>query len=100
MVSTMNAPLRHDRRLAAGAAENSSRQPSESALALILGDHGKPAAEVERVLADDPGCVFAHGLRMALIVLADDVSARSRLPASIVAIAAARPAPKDPAPPP
>src|SRR5215472_2120345 len=97
MVSKMNAPLRHDWRFAACAAETSSRRRCEHALALMLAHRGNPAAEVERVLADDPGCVFAHCLRAALIVLADDVAARPRLAASIAAIAAARPDPNDPA---
>ena len=44
----------------------------EHALELLLTHRGNPSAEVDRVLADDPQCVFGHCLRAALIVLADD----------------------------
>ena len=45
--------------------------------------------EVDRVLADDPQCVFGHCLRAALIVLADNAVARPTLAASLAAIEAA-----------
>jgi hypothetical protein len=56
---------------------------------------GDAAAEVERVLADDPGCVFGHCLRAALIVRAESAASRSALTASIAAIEAACPDPND-----
>jgi len=61
----------------------------DHALALMLEHRGNPAAEVERVLADDPQSLFGHCLRAALIVLADDIAARSALAASIAVIEAA-----------
>jgi hypothetical protein len=55
----------------------------ELAVELLLTHRGKPSAEVERVLADDPKCAFGHCLRAALIVLADDGAARPALAASL-----------------
>jgi tetratricopeptide (TPR) repeat protein len=67
------------------------------ALDLFLTHRGNPSAEIERVLAEDPRCVFAHCLRAALIVRGDDIAARSRLAASLAAIEAACPDRDDPA---
>jgi tetratricopeptide (TPR) repeat protein len=69
----------------------------EHALKLVLTHRGNPSAQVDRVLADDPQCVFGHCLRAALIVCADNDAARSMLAASVAAIEAARPDVDDPA---
>ena len=45
----------------------------------MLTHRGDASLEVERALAIDPGCAAAHGLRMALIVRADDEVARAAL---------------------
>jgi hypothetical protein len=66
-----------------------SLQRCELALELLHTHRGNPSAEVDRVLADDPQCVPGHCLRAALIVLADDDSARPTLAASVAAIEAA-----------
>jgi len=58
---------------------------------MLLTHRGNPALEVERVLADDPECVFGHCLRAALIVCADEAAARSSLAVSVAAIEAACP---------
>ena len=52
----------------------------EQALDLTLTLRGDPSGEVERVLADNPGLVFAHCLRAALIVRADADAARPHSP--------------------
>lgn len=69
----------------------------ERALDLMLTHRGNPSGEVERVLAENPGSVFAHTLRAALIVLGDEDAARPTLAASLAAIEAARPDANDPA---
>src|SRR5262245_58172862 len=69
----------------------------EHALELLLTSRGNPSTEIERVLADEPQCVFGHCLRAALIVRADEDSGRSKLAASVVAIEAACPDMDDPA---
>ena len=58
------------------------------ALELMLTRRGNPRREVERALAEDPRCIFAHCLRLALIVRANDREAWRTLTASIVAIEA------------
>jgi tetratricopeptide (TPR) repeat protein len=74
---------------------------SQRRCAIALGDlltyRGNPSREVDRVLADDPGFVFGHCLRAALIVRADDGGARPRIRESIAAIEEARPDRTDPA---
>jgi len=70
---------------------------SERALDFMLTSRGDAAGEIARVLADDPGDVFAHCLRAGLIVRADDDAARPALAASVAAIEAARPDTDDPA---
>jgi tetratricopeptide (TPR) repeat protein len=57
-------------------------------LALLLTHRGDPAAQIGRILADVPRCVFAHCLRAALIVRADDIAARSALAESVAVIEA------------
>lgn len=72
-------------------AQTNSLQRCERALDMLLTQRGDAFAEVERVLSDDPGCVFGHCLRAALIVRADSGAPRSALAASIAAIEAACP---------
>ncbi len=69
----------------------------ERALEDLLGNRGNPARDVDGVLADDPRSVFGHCLRAAIIVRADDVSARSKLAASVTALEASCPEVGDPA---
>jgi tetratricopeptide (TPR) repeat protein len=78
-------------------ADTGSLPRCEHALELLLTHRGNPSAEVDRVLADDPQCVFGHCLRAALIVCADATGARSSLAASVAAIEAACPDMHDPA---
>jgi tetratricopeptide (TPR) repeat protein len=78
-------------------AQTNSLQRCERALDMLLTQRGDAFAEVERVLSDDPGCVFGHCLRAALIVRADSGAPRSALAASIAAIEAACPDTNDPA---
>jgi tetratricopeptide (TPR) repeat protein len=73
------------------------RRRYERALDLMVRHRGDPSAEVERLLADDPGYVPAHCLRAALIVLADAAPRRPTLAASLAVIEAARPDTNDPA---
>jgi len=54
----------------------------------MLTSRGNPLVDVDSVLADDPQFVFAHCLRAALIVRADDHAARSKLADSVSAIEA------------
>jgi tetratricopeptide (TPR) repeat protein len=104
-VSTLGAPLDpkkdsavkdekvplHAAKRAIAKVQTDSRQRCEQALGMLLTHRGDPLIEVERVLADDPGCVFGHCLRAALIVRADNAARRSTLAASIAAIEAASP---------
>ena len=82
---------------ATAAIEADPRCGCESALDMMLTQRGDPFAEIEQVLAGDPGCVFAHCVRAALIVRADSAAARPTLAASIAAIEAAYPDTDDPA---
>ena len=66
----------------------SSMARCERALELLHTHRGNASAEVDQILADDPQCVFAHCLRAAQIVLADNDAARTRLAASIGVIEA------------
>src|SRR6266498_2084831 len=66
-------------------------QRCENALDLMLRHRGDPLIQVERALADDPSYIFAHGLRAAIIVRADDRAARSKAAASVAAIEMACP---------
>jgi hypothetical protein len=65
-----------------------SRRRCEQALEAMLTNRGNPSGDIERVLADDPQFIFAHCLRAALIVRADDTGARSKLVESAAAIEA------------
>src|SRR5262245_45365320 len=51
--------------------ETDSQRRCERALDMLLTQRGDASAEVERLLADDPGCVFGHCLRAALVVRAE-----------------------------
>jgi len=77
--------------------EMNSRRRCELALEMLLTQRGDASAEVERLLAEDPGCVFGHRLRIALIVRAESAVSRSALRASIAAIETARSDASDPA---
>jgi hypothetical protein len=86
------------------AAESTTARPGtdslprcQHSLELLLTHRGYPSVEVERVLADDPQCVFAHCLRAALIVHGDDGAARSTLAASVAVIETACPNKDEPA---
>jgi tetratricopeptide (TPR) repeat protein len=78
-------------------ADPSLQARCERALDLMLTHRGNPSDEVDRVLADDPKFVFGHCLRTALIVRADDKSARYLLIASANAIETECPDQNDPA---
>jgi tetratricopeptide (TPR) repeat protein len=77
--------------------EMDSQHRCERALDMLLTQRGDASTEVERLLADDPGCVFGHCLRAALIVRAESAASRSALGASVAAIEAACPDAGDPA---
>ena len=64
---------------------------------MMLTQRGDAFVEVERVLADNVGCVFGPCLRAALIVREDNSALRSTLAKSIAAIEAACPDTDDPA---
>jgi tetratricopeptide (TPR) repeat protein len=68
-----------------------TQQRCEHALKMLLTQHGDPFSEVEQILADDPGCVFGHCLRTALIVRDDNAAQRSIVAASVATIEAACP---------
>jgi tetratricopeptide (TPR) repeat protein len=78
-------------------AHTNSLPRSERALDMLLTQRGDAFAEVERVLSDDPGSVFGHCLRAALIVRAESGAPRAALAASIAAIEAVCPNTNDPA---
>ena len=82
---------------AIAAVEMDPQRRYERALDMLLTQRGDASAEVERLLADDPGYVFGHCLRAALMVRAESAASRSALAASIAAIEAARPDASDPA---
>jgi hypothetical protein len=78
------------------AARDANRR-CEHALLLMHTHRGDPLAAIEDVLAADPADVLAHTLRAAHIVASGDMGKRDALAASVAAIEAARPAPRDPA---
>ena len=71
----------------------SLKQRCDHALELLLTHRGNPAAEVERILADDPECILGHCLRAALAVSGDLAGARPSAAASVSAIEGACPDP-------
>jgi tetratricopeptide (TPR) repeat protein len=87
----------HAAALAIATLEAVSQRRCERALDMLVTQRGGASAEVERLLADDPGCVFGHCLRAALIVRAESAASRSALGASIAAIEAACPDASHPA---
>ena len=87
----------HAAALEIGAVETVSQRRCDRALDMLLTQRGDASAEVEALLADDPGCVFGHCLRAALIVRAESSASRLALRASITAIETARPDASDPA---
>jgi hypothetical protein len=94
----MDAAVRlHAAEPATAEADTDTLSRCEHALELLLTHRGNPSVEVDRVLADEPHCVVGHCLRIALIVRADDATARSMLAASVAAIEAACPDTDDPA---
>jgi hypothetical protein len=82
---------------ATGKADLDSLARGKRVLELVLTNRGNPAIEIDQVLANDPQFVFGHCLRAALIVRADDNTARSKLVASVTAIEAICPDLNDPA---
>jgi tetratricopeptide (TPR) repeat protein len=90
---TSHAPID----IACAGADADSLRRSERALDLMLTHRGDPLGEVERIIADDPGCLLAHCMRAALIVSADSDAARPKLAASLAAIEVACPDENDPA---
>src|SRR5262245_52957965 len=98
MERTMNSAVRpHAAGSATGGPNTDSLPRCKHALELLLTHRGNPSAEVERVLTDDPQCMYGHCLRAALIVRADDDATRSLLAASVAAIETACPDVDDPA---
>ena len=73
------------------AVKTNTRPRCEHALNMLLTQRGNPFIEVERILADDPGCVFGHCLRTALIVRDDNAARQSLVAASVATIEAACP---------
>jgi tetratricopeptide (TPR) repeat protein len=71
--------------------KTSTRQRCEHALKMLLTQRGSAFIGVEQILADDPGCVFGHCLRTALIVRDDNAAQRSIAAASVATIEAACP---------
>ena len=59
------------------------------ALDHLLAYRGRPAAEIDDILADHPRSIFAHCLRLAAIVRDDNRAAEAALAASVAAITAA-----------
>jgi len=85
----MNATVRQFEPVqATTVAEVESQALCARVLDLLLTHRGNPSAEIERVLAHDPQCLFAHCLRAALVVRADKTAGRSRLAESVAAIEA------------
>src|SRR5215468_168227 len=96
-VSLLRHRLLHSGISAIAAAETDSQGRCERALDMLLTQRGDASAEVERLLTDDPACVFGHCLRAALIVRAESAASRSALGASIAVIEAAISDPSNPA---
>jgi tetratricopeptide (TPR) repeat protein len=87
----------HSSRPAATAVEADLQRRRQRALDMLLTQRGDAMAEVERLLAAEPDCVFAHCLRAALIVRSESAASRPALASSIAAIEAACPDADDPA---
>jgi tetratricopeptide (TPR) repeat protein len=96
MTTAANAALPHEWAIQGATGtiamiDTKSTEGCKRALDMMLTQRGDACAEVERVLAADPGCVFGHCLRAALIVRAESAAPRSQLAESIAAIEAACP---------
>jgi hypothetical protein len=96
MTKTANVVLRHGQAVLAatqtGAALGlESVQQHRRALDMMLTQRGDALAEVERMLAANPGSVIGHCLRAALIVHADNAALRPVLATSLAAIEASSP---------
>ena len=65
-----------------------SQMRCERALTMLHTHRGNAQAEIDRILVADPGCVAAHCLRAALLVLGGAESSQSALAASAQAIEA------------
>ena len=90
-INAMGAQPGHATHAAVTAVKTDTRQRCQRALKMLLTQRGDSFIEVERILADDPGCVFGHCLRTALIVRADNAARRSMVAASVATIEAACP---------
>jgi hypothetical protein len=66
-----------------------SRAHCERALTMLHTHRGNPHGEVDRILGEYSDCAFGHRLRVALLVLAGDVTHRIALAASVAAIESA-----------
>jgi hypothetical protein len=66
-------------------ADMARQRRCEQALELFVTHRGNPAAEIDRVVVDDPHCVFAHCLRAALIVRDDDGPSLAQFPSAAAA---------------
>jgi hypothetical protein len=80
---------------APGEADADTARRCSDALSDFLASRGRPAAEIDGILADDQASVFAHCLRLAIIVRDDNRAAQSAFAASIAAITAASSAASD-----
>ena len=78
-------------------AKSDSLMRCERVLEALLTNRGNPSRDVDRVLAGDPQFIFGHCLRVAIVVRADDIAARSKLAASVAALEAICPDIGDPA---
>ena len=90
-INAMGAQPEHATPAAVAAVKTDTRQRCQRALKMLLRQRGDSFIEVERILADDPGCMFGHCLRTALIVRADNAARRSMVAASVATIEAACP---------
>ena len=72
-----------------GVNEPDAAQRCASALGNMLAYRGRPAEEIDRILDDHPRSIFAHCLRLAVIVREDNRAAEAALAASIAAITVA-----------
>jgi len=69
----------------------------DRALEDLLANRGTASRDVDRVIANDPQFILGHCLRAAIIVRADDITARSKLVASVTALETMCPNTDDPA---
>ena len=76
-------------------ADSAARLRWKRALEHLHTHRGHPFAEIDRLLAAQPGCVPAHWLRAALIVAGDEAARRSALAVSLAVIEAAHPDARD-----